>query len=237
MIEVKNLTKRFGEIVAIDSISFELKKGEILGFLGPNGAGKTTTMRILTCYMSATYGEVTLAGYDIFKDACEVKKRIGYLPETPPLYIDMTVKSYLDFVAKLKGLNSKDAKTKINRVVDKCGLGDVLNRIIGNLSRGFRQRVGIAQSIVHEPEILILDEPTSGLDPVQINEIRNFIKSLKGEHSIILSTHILPEVTMTCDRALVINKGKVIAQESLETLTHGKTLEDAFLDLVTKGQN
>lgn len=236
MIKVKNLTKRFGDLVAISDLSFNLDKGEILGFLGPNGAGKTTTMRILTCYIPPTSGEVSIAGFDTFKNPMEVKKRIGYLPEHPPLYYDMTVKSYLKFVSKIRGIPAKERKRQLDWVIDKCSLQDVINRLIGNISKGFKQRVGLAQAIIHNPEILILDEPTIGLDPRQISEIRELIKSLAGEHSIILSTHILPEVTMICNRALIMNRGKLIAQESLKTLTDGKSLEDAFIELISKGE-
>ena len=236
MISVENLRKRFGDLWAIDDVSFELKEGEILGFLGPNGAGKTTTMRILTGYIPATSGKVHIAGFDIIQSPMEVRKRIGYLPELPPLYLDMTVQSYLSFVSKIKGVPRAERKERIDWVIEKCALKEVAPRIIGNLSKGFRQRVGIAQAIIHDTKVLILDEPTAGLDPRQISEIRNLIKELSGSHSIILSTHILPEVTMTCQRAVVINRGKVIAKESLETLTKGKTLEDAYLDLITKGE-
>lgn len=236
MIKVNNLTKRFGDLLAIDDVSFEVKKGEILGLLGPNAAGKTTTMRILTCYMPATSGTAEVAGFDIFKHPMEVKKRIGYLPEFPPLYMDMTVKGYLNFVAKIKGVPRKDRKERFDYVVTKCALTEVVGRLIGNLSKGFKQRVGLAGALIHDPEVLVLDEPTIGLDPRQIADIRNLIKSFAGQHTVILSTHILPEVTMVCNRALIINKGKVISQESLETLTKGRSLEEAFLDLIAKGE-
>jgi len=219
LISVNQLGKRYGDIVAIDDVSFTVAKGEVLAFLGPNGAGKTTTMRILTCFMPATSGTATVAGFDVFEDAMEVKRRIGYLPETPPLYPEMTVSEYLIFVAKLKGLHRKDQLSGLKSALEKCGLGDVSGRMIGNLSKGFRQRVGLAQALIHNPEVLILDEPTVGLDPRQIIEIRELIKSLGGEHTIILSTHILPEATAVCQKVVIISGGRIAAVDSQEDLS------------------
>jgi len=220
MIEVEGLTKRYGRHTAVDGISFKVQKGEILGFLGPNGAGKTTTMRILTCYLPPTDGTARVGGYDVFESPMEVKKRVGYLPETPPLYPDMDVLSYLDFVAKVKGVAPKERKGKIDDAVEKCRVGDVRKKLIGRLSKGYRQRVGLAQAILHNPDVLIMDEPTAGLDPKQIIETRDLIKGLGGDHTIILSTHILPEVSMTCGRVVIINKGRVVAEDTPDNLTH-----------------
>jgi ABC-2 type transport system ATP-binding protein len=219
MIEVENLTKRYGPRTAVNDISFRVNKGEILGFLGPNGAGKTTTMRILTGYLPASAGAVRVAGYDVFESPLEVKKRIGYLPETPPLYADMRVVDFLDFVAKIKGIPSKDRARRIDESIEKARVGDVRSRFIGRLSKGYRQRVGLAQAIINNPDVLILDEPTAGLDPKQIIETRDLIKGLGGEHTIVLSTHILHEVGMTCGRVLIINKGRVVAEDTPENLT------------------
>jgi ABC-2 type transport system ATP-binding protein len=220
MIEVEGLTKRYGRHTAVDGISFKVQKGEILGFLGPNGAGKTTTMRILTCYLPPTDGTARVGGYDVFENPMEVKKRVGYLPETPPLYPDMDVLSYLDFVAKVKGVAPKERKGKIDDAMEKCRVGDVRTKLIGRLSKGYRQRVGLAQAILHNPEVLIMDEPTAGLDPKQIIETRDLIKGLGGDHTIILSTHILPEVSMTCGRVVIINKGRVVAEDTPDNLMH-----------------
>jgi ABC-2 type transport system ATP-binding protein len=220
MIEVEGLTKRYGRHTAVDGISFKVQKGEILGFLGPNGAGKTTTMRILSCYLPPTDGTARVGGYDVFENPMEVKKRVGYLPETPPLYPDMDVLSYLDFVAKVKGVAPKERKGKIDDAVEKCRVGDVRKKLIGRLSKGYRQRVGLAQAILHNPDVLIMDEPTAGLDPKQIIETRDLIKGLGGDHTIILSTHILPEVSMTCGRVVIINKGRVVAEDTPDNLTH-----------------
>jgi ABC-2 type transport system ATP-binding protein len=220
VIEVEQLTKVFNGHKVVDDISFKVEKGEILGFLGPNGAGKTTTMRILTCYMPATAGTARVAGYDVFDESIEVRKRIGYLPESPPLYSEMTVESYLHFVAKIKGTPSSKRRTHIDDIMQKCSIGDVRNRIIGKLSKGYKQRVGFAQSLLNNPEVLILDEPTIGLDPKQIFEVRSLIKNLAGDHTVILSTHILPEVGMTCNRVVIINKGKLVAIDTPEGLTN-----------------
>jgi ABC-2 type transport system ATP-binding protein len=220
MIEVENLTKRYGRHTAVDGISFKVMKGEILGFLGPNGAGKTTTMRILTCYLPPTEGTARVAGYDVFEQPLDVKRRVGYIPETPPLYPDLDVQEFLEFCARIKGVPASTRKARIEETVEKCRVGDVRGKLIGRLSKGYRQRVGLAQAILHNPEVLILDEPTAGLDPKQIIETRDLIRSLGGEHTIILSTHILPEVSMTCGRVVIINKGKVVAEDTPDNLTH-----------------
>jgi len=210
MIEVDRLSKSFGGRPAVKDVSFSVPRGEILGFLGPNGAGKTTTMRILTGYMPATSGTARVAGFDVFEQSMEVRRRVGYLPENPPLYTEMTVRSYLDFAARIKGVPRAKVATRIAAVAEQCGLGAVLHRVIGHLSRGFRQRVGLAQALIHEPEVLILDEPTVGLDPAQIVEIRQVIRNLGGDHTIIFSTHILPEVTATCSSVVIINEGQAV---------------------------
>jgi len=219
MIEVDNLTKRYGPHTAVEGVSFRVQRGEILGFLGPNGAGKTTTMRILTCFIPATSGIARVAGYDVFEDPIEVKKRIGYLPETPPLYPDLSVFDQLTFVAKVKGIPKKDRAAKIDAVVEKAFIGDVRKRLIGRLSKGYRQRVGLAQALLNNPDVLILDEPTAGLDPKQQAETRSLIKALAGEHTIILSTHILREVSVTCNRVVIINKGRVVAEDTPDNLS------------------
>lgn len=223
MIEVKNLTKVYGDRVAVDHISFSVNKGEVLGFLGQNGAGKTTTMKILTCFMPASEGTASIAGFDVFEQPLEVKKRIGYLPESPPVYKELLVQEYLTFVAELRGISARDRKAKVDAALQKCDLGDVRGRLIGNLSKGYRQRVGIAQALVHDPDVLILDEPTVGLDPKQVNEARGLIRSLRSEHTVIYSTHILSEVAASCDRILIINQGKIVAQESLNSMGASKT--------------
>src|SRR5438876_9501634 len=212
MIEVQSLTKHYGTIAAIHDVSFSVKRGEIVGFLGPNGAGKTTTMRILAGFMPATQGTATVAGYDVFTQSLEVRRRIGYLPENVPLYSEMGVASYLDFVAEVKGVGRAERRRRVADVMERCLIADVQHRLIGKLSKGYRQRVGLAQAIVSDPEVLILDEPTIGLDPKQIAEIRALIKSLAGQHTVILSTHILPEVSMLCDGIIIINHGRIVAQ-------------------------
>jgi ABC-2 type transport system ATP-binding protein len=219
MIEVDNLTKRYGRTTAVDAISFRVEKGEVLGFLGPNGAGKTTTMRILTCYLPPTEGAARVAGHDVFSQPMEVKKRVGYLPETPPLYPDMSVTDYLDFCARIKGVAAKERRARVDEAVEKCRVGEVRKTLIGKLSKGYRQRVGLAQAILHNPDVLVLDEPTAGLDPKQIIETRELIRSLAGSHTIVLSTHILPEVSMTCGRVVIINKGRVVAEDTPQNLT------------------
>jgi ABC-2 type transport system ATP-binding protein len=218
MIEVSGITKEFGRVTAVDGITFSVAKGEVLGFLGPNGAGKTTTMRILTGFIPATRGTAVVAGHDILSQPLLAKRKIGYLPENPPLYPEMTVFDYLDFVARLKGVGGAHRKARIEECLEKCSLTDVRDKLAGKLSKGYRQRVGIAQALVHEPEVLILDEPTAGLDPEQIHSTRALIRSLGGAHTIVLSTHILPEVVMTCDRVVIINKGSVVAQGTTQGL-------------------
>jgi ABC-2 type transport system ATP-binding protein len=218
MIQVDGLSKRYANNVAVDDISFQVEKGQIVGFLGPNGAGKTTTMRILTCFMPPTGGRANVAGYDCVTQPLEVKKRIGYLPETPPLYPDMTVDEYLNFVGALKGIPKAELASRVTEVEKRCAISDMRSRLISKLSKGYRQRVGLAQAIIHNPDVLILDEPTSGFDPKQIIETRDLIKSLAGEHTIILSTHILPEVEAMCERVIIISKGKIVAQDTMETL-------------------
>lgn len=219
MIEVTGLTKTYGDRPAIHDLNFTVKKGEVVGFLGPNGAGKSTTMKIITGFMAPTSGVARVAGFDVFEEPIQVKKRIGYLPETPPVYGDMRVRDYLEFVADLKGVDSKNRKKWVDQSIEKTSLGQVSSRLIQNLSKGFRQRVGIAQALVSNPEVLILDEPTVGLDPKQVSEIRSLISELRGQHTIILSTHVLPEVQATCERIIIINKGKIVAQDSLENLS------------------
>jgi gliding motility-associated transport system ATP-binding protein len=220
LIQVSNLSKRYGNFQAVDGVSFNLKKGEILGFLGPNGAGKTTVMRIITSFLSATGGNVKVAGHDVFDEPLAVKRQIGYLPETPPLYSEMRVREYLGFCGRIKGIHSsRELNKRLKYVIERCALGEVQKRHIHKLSKGYRQRVGLAQALIHNPPILILDEPTSGLDPHQIIEVRRLIRQLAGEHSILLSTHILPEANLTCDRILIINRGKILAEDSTERLT------------------
>jgi ABC-2 type transport system ATP-binding protein len=233
MIKVEGLTKRYARNIAVDNISFEVDKGQIVGFLGPNGAGKTTTMRVLTCFLPPTHGSAQVAGFDVIQSPLEVKKRIGYLPETPPLYPEMEVIEYLDFVGRLKALPSKDRKRRVDEVIEKCSVGDVRTKLIGKLSKGYRQRVGLAQAIIHNPDVLVLDEPTAGLDPKQILETRDIIKALAGEHTIILSTHILPEVEATCERVVIINKGKLVATDTVKNLT--SRLRGAEMVLVEAG--
>jgi len=236
MISVKNLTKRYGDLVAIDNVSFQVQRGEVLGFLGPNGAGKTTTMRIITAYMPPTEGTVSIGDYDVVENPLEAKRQIGYLPENLPLYNDMTIDGYLDFVADIKQVPRKRKKDRIDITMEKCGVTDVRKRLIGNLSKGYRQRVGIAQAIVHDPVIIVLDEPTIGLDPKQIIEIRELIKNLSGERTVILSTHILPEVTMTCTRVAIINEGRIVLEESLDKLSQKvETAPNLFLKIGYKG--
>jgi ABC-2 type transport system ATP-binding protein len=219
VIEVQNLTKRYGPFTAVDDVSFTVQKGEILGFLGPNGAGKTTTMRILTGYMPPTDGKAIVAGYDVFDQPIDAKRRTGYLPEVPPLYPDMTVRDYLMFVARIKGVPRAERKSRVTTIMERTRIADVATRHCGKLSKGYKQRVGLAQAILHNPDVLILDEPTAGLDPKQIIETRQLIKELAGDHTIILSTHILPEVSQTCQRVVIINKGRVVAVDSPENLT------------------
>lgn len=219
MIEVNDLTRYYGQKRAISNVSFKVKKGEILGMLGPNAAGKTTAMRILTCYMPPTAGSATVGGYDIFDQSMQVRQITGYLPENPPLYTELTVKDYLMFVAKIKGVEKDKTKAEIDNVIEKASIGEVRNQVIGKLSKGFKQRVGLAQCLLNNPQVVILDEPTVGLDPKQIIEIRELIKNLKGDHTVILSSHILPEVEQTCERVVIISEGEVVAEDTPENLT------------------
>jgi ABC-2 type transport system ATP-binding protein len=218
MITVTDLTKRYARNTAVDRISFSVAKGQIVGFLGPNGAGKTTTMRMLTCFFPPTAGSASVAGFDVLEQPLEVRRHIGYLPEAPPLYLEMETIEYLRFVGRLKGLAGAELEKRVAYVLDRCAIGDVKNKLLGKLSKGYRQRVGLAQAIIHNPDVLILDEPTSGLDPRQINEARELIRSFAGDHTIILSTHILPEVEQTCEQVLIINKGKLVATDSVHNL-------------------
>ncbi len=219
MIEVQHLSKRYGPVTAVNDVSFRVEKGEILGFLGPNGAGKTSTMRVLTGYMPPTEGTAIVAGYDVLEQPLEAKRRTGYLPETPPLYPDMRVRDYLTFVAKIKGVPRNQVKARVDVTMEKTRVADMARRQCGALSKGYRQRVGLAQALLHDPDVLILDEPTAGLDPKQIIETRQLIKELAGSHTIILSTHILPEVSQTCQRVVIINKGRVVAVDTPDNLT------------------
>ena len=219
MIEVQHLTKRYGPVTAVDDVSFRLERGEILGFLGPNGAGKTTTMRVLTGYMPPTEGKAIVAGFDVFERPIDAKRRTGYLPEIPPLYPDMTIREYLTFVAKIKMVPRSERRTRVKDIMERTRVADMADRHCGKLSKGYRQRVGLAQALLHNPEVLILDEPTAGLDPKQIIETRQLIKQLAGDHTIILSTHILPEASQTCQRIVIINKGRVVAMDTPDNLT------------------
>ncbi len=237
MLEVRNLTKRYGDFVAVRDISFTAAQGQILGFLGPNGAGKTTTMRILTGFLPATSGTATVAGFDVFADSAEVRRRIGYLPENPPLYTEMTAEAYLRFVARIKGMPRSAIEDAIDRVVQTCGLESVRHRLLGQLSKGFRQRAGLAQALIHDPPVLVLDEPTIGLDPIQIREIRALIQQLAGERTIILSTHILPEVSQICDKVVIINEGRLVLEQDMATLRSGGTLEDVFLRAIAQAHD
>jgi ABC-2 type transport system ATP-binding protein len=234
MIEVANLTKRYGELSAVRDVSFTAPTGQILGFLGPNGAGKTTTMRIITGFLPATSGTVRVEGFDVFQQSTEVRRRIGYLPENPPLYNDMSVAAYLRFVARLKGLARRDIEPALERVLETCGLTAVRDRLTGHLSKGFRQRVGLAQALIHDPPVLVLDEPTIGLDPAQIRDIRSLIKTLGGKRTVVLSTHILPEVAQVCDKVVIISNGHVVVEDALANLTRGRSLEEVFLDAISK---
>jgi ABC-2 type transport system ATP-binding protein len=238
MISVKELTKRYARNTAVDQISFEVAKGQIVGFLGPNGAGKTTTMRILTCFLPPTAGTARVAGFDVLEQPLEVKKRIGYLPETPPIYPEMETVDYLKFVGKLKGLRGADLEKRIDYVCQRCAISDVKTKLLGKLSKGYRQRVGLAQAIIHNPDVLILDEPTAGLDPKQINETRDLIKDLAGEHTIILSTHILPEVEQTCQQVIIINKGRLVATDSVRNLqARARGAESVLVEVAGRNGN
>lgn len=230
MIRVKNLTKKYDEVVALDNISFEVKSGEILGFLGPNGAGKTTCMKILTSFMAPTSGKASIDNFDCQENALEVKRKIGYLPENNPLYEEMRVDEYLKFIAEAREIPKDKRKKRTEKIIEVCGLKEVLTKNISALSKGYRQRVGLAQAMVHEPEILILDEPTSGLDPNQIAEIRELIKKIGQEKTVILSTHILPEVQATCSRAIIINQGKIVSQGTLdEIMSRARGQEEMYI--------
>jgi ABC-2 type transport system ATP-binding protein len=235
MIEVSHLTKRYRDRVAVDDLSFSVAEGEILGFLGPNGAGKTTTMRVLTGFLPASSGLVKVAGHDVFEEPLEVKRRIGYLPETPPLYPEMTVRAYLRFVATLRGVPRGQLATELDRVGHATAVDSVMDRVIQNLSKGYRQRVGIAQALLGSPPVLILDEPTEGLDPIQRAEVRQLIKGFGGKHTVILSTHILPEVTMTCEKVLILHQGRLVAFDTISSLVQTEggaaSLEETFLRL------
>ncbi len=236
MIEVRNLTKRYGDLVAVDQVSFTAQKGEIVGFLGPNGAGKTTTMRIITGFLPATSGTVKVEGFDIFDDSHEVRKRIGYLPENPPLYADMTVRAYLEFVGRIKGIARAKLNDAVDRALQRCGLTDVAHRVSGHLSKGYRQRVGLAQAILHEPDVLVLDEPTIGLDPRQIRDIRTLVRELAGQRTVILSTHILLEVVQICQKVVIINEGRVVVEDQIDHLTQGAPLEEVFMRYISRGR-
>lgn len=234
MIEVKNLTKAYGNFVAVKGISFKAERGQILGFLGPNGAGKTTTMRIITGFMPATSGTVIIDGLDIFTNSLEARRRIGYLPENPPLYSDMRVDGYLRFVAKLRGVKRSEVEAAVDHVIKVCGLTEMAHRICGQLSKGYRQRVGVAQALIHDPPVLVLDEPTIGLDPRQIHEIRELIRGLSGDRTIVLSTHILPEVSQICDKVVIINDGRVVLEEKIAEIPAGTSLEEVFLHAIAR---
>ena len=227
-IEVFDLEKQYGLTTALHGVSFKVPEGEIVGFLGPNGAGKTTTMRILTGYYLPTKGDAKIAGYSVLKNSDEVRKRIGYLPETPPLYTEMTVQSYLQFVLELKGIKKKIAQENLEWALESCGLSHKRNSVIATLSKGFRQRVGLAQAIVHKPPVIILDEPTVGLDPLQIQEVRKLIQSFRGKHTVLISTHILSEVTANCQRAIIIHRGKIIHEQAISDLSDRQSLEEVF---------
>jgi ABC-2 type transport system ATP-binding protein len=233
MIEVRNLTKRYGDLIAVKDVSFTAQKGEIVGFLGPNGAGKTTTMRIITGFIPPTSGTVEVDGFDILEASHDVRKRIGYLPENPPIYFDMTVSSYLAFVGRIKGLSRAELPEAVDRAVQRCGLTEVTRRVLGHLSKGFRQRVGLAQALIHEPAVLVLDEPTIGLDPRQIRDIRGLIKELAGERTVILSTHILPEVVQLCRKVVIINEGRVMVEAQIDDLTRDMPLEEVFMRYIS----
>ena len=234
MVEVSGLTKYYGAVCAIQEVSFIAQRGEIVGLLGPNGAGKTTTMRIITGFMSASEGAVNVDGFDVSQESQEVRRRIGYLPENPPLYYDMTVSSYPKFVGRIKGVPGKEIPAVLDGVLEKCSLTEVADRLLGRLSKGYRQRVGLAQAMIHNPAVLILDEPTLGLDPRQIIEIRSLIRELSGDRTVILSTHILPEVSQICNKVVIINEGRVVVEKNLEELTQGATLEEVFLRYISK---
>ncbi|HEV2326154.1 MAG TPA: ABC transporter ATP-binding protein [Terracidiphilus sp.] len=235
MITVKDLTRNYARTTAVNHISFSVEKGQIVGFLGPNGAGKTTTMRMLTCFLPPSSGTASVAGFDILDQSLEVRKRIGYLPESPPIYPEMGTAEYLRFVGKLKGLGGAELDKRVDYVMGRCAVADVKTKLLGKLSKGYRQRVGLAQAIIHNPDVLILDEPTAGLDPKQINETRDLIKDLAGEHTIILSTHILPEVEQTCEQVVIINKGHVVATDSVSNLqSRARNVETVLVEVAPR---
>ncbi|NDC37513.1 MAG: ATP-binding cassette domain-containing protein [Proteobacteria bacterium] len=234
MIEASKLCKRYGDFVAVSDVTFTAAVGDIVGFLGPNGAGKTSTIRILSTYLPPTSGTAKVAGFDVMTQADQVRKHIGYLPETPPLYPEMSVEEYLTFVARIKGVPSAQVRERVAESIDRCFLGDVRKKLCQHLSRGYRQRAGLAQAIIHNPKVVILDEPTSGLDPRQIVEIRELISSLAKEHTVILSTHILPEVSMVCNKVVIINRGRVVLEQGLTALTAGNSLEKVFMECISQ---
>jgi len=234
MIEVQNLCKTYGDYKAVFDVSFSAARGDIVGFLGPNGAGKTTTIRMLSTYLPPSSGTAKVAGYDIVTEADEVRKKIGYLPENPPLYSEMTVAEYLKFVGEIKGVPRAQLAQRVDEVMERCFVADVKNKLCQHLSRGYRQRVGLAQAIIHQPEVIILDEPTSGLDPKQIIEIRQLIKSLGRDHTVLLSTHILPEVSMVCNKVVIISRGRVVMENMLSDISREKSLEQVFLESVSR---
>ncbi len=236
MIEVEKLSKQYGDYSAVADISFSASKGEIVGFLGPNGAGKTTTIRMLATYLPPSAGTARIAGFDIVRQSDEVRRRIGYLPENPPLYGEMTVEEYLRFVADIKGVPRTSRTARVGEVLERCFITDVRKRLCQHLSRGYRQRVGLAQAIIHKPEVIILDEPTSGLDPKQIIQIRELIKSLGASHTVLLSTHILPEVSMVCSKVVIISRGRIVKESSLVDLTRDKPLEQVFIESVGRDE-
>ena len=232
LVQFLGVSHRFGELHALAHLDLEIAAGEVFGLLGPNGAGKTTTLRILSTYLTPDEGTATVGGFDVKDNPMEVRRSLGYLPEHPPLYLDHTVEEFLAFCAALRGVARRRRAAAVSGVVERCGLGEVRGRLIGNLSKGFRQRVGLAQALVHDPQVLILDEPTVGLDPQQIREIRKLVASLATQHTVLLSTHILPEVAMTCSRAVVIHRGRVVAEDTLESLSASGGLEETFLRLI-----
>ena len=237
MIEVANLSKRYGDLAAVQDLSFTAHPGEILGFLGPNGAGKTTTLRVITGFLPATSGTVRVCGFDVFEQSAEVRRRIGYLPENPPLYNDMMVVPYLRFAARIHGIERGGVGAAVDRVIETCGLNGVTGRLLGHLSKGFRQRVGLAQALIHEPEVLILDEPTNGLDPGQIREMLSFIRSLGAKRTIVLSTHILSQVLSACQKVVIINDGHIVLEAPLGDLTRDRSLEDVYTQAISGGES
>jgi ABC-2 type transport system ATP-binding protein len=236
MLEVQSLSKTYGEVAAVKEVSFSAKKGEIVGFLGPNGAGKTTTLRMLTTYMPPSRGTAKVAGYDIITESDAVRRSIGYLPENPPLYGEMTVEEYLHFVAQIKGISRSAIRQSVQVALEKCFLTDVRKKLCSHLSRGYRQRVGLGQALIHDPQVVVLDEPTSGLDPRQIIDIRKLIGSLAGSHTVILSTHILPEVSMVCSKVVIVNRGRTVLEGTVEGVTKGTSLEQVFLDCISSSE-